>query len=71
MIPSLTPLIVDDMHEAGLSGKSGGVCPPKVNTADEVRWAFMRWVHKDYAKRTDMLAADALMATLKASFACK
>ena len=37
------------MREAGVTGKSGGVCLPKVNTADEVRWALMRWVHSDYA----------------------
>ena len=62
---------VDGMHQAGATGKAGGVCPPDVNTADEVRWAFMRWVHEDYSKRTAMLAADALTATLKESFACK
>ncbi len=62
---------VEAMHKVGATGKATGVCPPEVNTADEVRWAFMRWMHEDYAKRTAMPAADALMATLKASFACK
>lgn len=62
---------VDAMHEVGATGKAGGVCPPQVNTADEVRWAFMRWVHQDYSTRTAMSAADALMATLKAYFGCK
>ena len=55
--------------QTGETGKS--VCPPKLNTADEVRWAFMRWVHGSYSKRKAMPAADALMATLKESFACK
>ena len=62
---------VDAMYEVGATGKASGVCPPQVNTADEVRWAFMRWVHQDYSKRTAMPAADALMATLKAYFGCK
>lgn len=53
------------------AGKAAGVCPPDVNTADEVRWAFMRWVHQSYAKRTKMTAPDALMGTLSDHFACK
>ena len=45
--------------------KAGDGCPPDVNTTDEVRW-----VHGAYGARTAMSAADALMATLKAPFAC-
>ena len=50
---------------------ANGICAPDVNTADEVRWAFMRWVHESYSARTAMSAADAMLATLKTSFACK
>ena len=61
---------VDAMKEVGAVGEEQGVCPPEVNTADEVRWAFMRWVHEDYAARIRMPAADALLETLKHAFAC-
>ena len=47
-----------------------GICAPEQNTADEVRWAFMRWVHEDYSARIAMPASDALMATLRDRFAC-
>ena len=56
---------VDALKEVGAGGSE--VCPPAQNTADEVRWAYMRWVHADYATRTQMPAADALLATLKES----
>ena len=61
---------VDAMAEVGAIGEQSGTCPPTVNTADEVRWAYMRWVHADYTKRKSMPAADALLATLKDSFPC-
>ena len=61
---------VDAMAEVGAIGADSGVCPPTVNTADEVRWAYMRWVHADYTARKSMPAADALLATLKDSFPC-
>lgn len=47
-----------------------GICAPEQNTADEVRWAFMRWVHESYTKRTKMPAPEALMGALQASFPC-
>lgn len=37
--------------------RAGGVCPPEVNTADEVRWAFMRWVRGDQGNRTALPSA--------------
>ena len=61
---------VDAMNEVGATGAEPGICPPKVNTADEVRWAFMRWVHADYAARIRRPAADALLETLKMTFGC-
>ncbi len=61
---------VDALKVNGLAGPGTAVCPPPVNTADEVRWAFMRWVHRDYSSRKRMPAGEALMATLKESFPC-
>lgn len=46
------------------------VCPPERNTADEVRWAYMRWVHGDYGDRKDMPAGAAVLGTLRENFAC-
>lgn len=46
-------------------------CPPELNTPDEVRWAFMRWVHEDYTTHKDMGAGDALLAVLTQKFPCK
>ncbi len=62
---------VHALAKVGASGPGKEVCPPAVNTADEVRWAFMRWVHGAYTARGAMTAPDALMETLKASFPCK
>ena len=56
---------VDAMKVAGATGTESGICPPEVNTPDEVRW-----VHQDYAARIRMSAADALRETLKSAFAC-
>ena len=50
--------------------ESSGICAPDQNTADEVRWAFMRWVHASYSQRTKMPANEALFETLKENFAC-
>ena len=61
---------VDALAEVGATGSQTGICPPATNTADEVRWAFMRWVHADFTNRRAMPAADALLATLKDSFTC-
>ncbi|MEL7467525.1 MAG: Rap1a/Tai family immunity protein [Pseudomonadota bacterium] len=61
----------DAMMEVGQIGPETGICPPRLNTADEIRWAFMRWVHEDYSARLKLPAADAVLATLKASFPCE
>lgn len=52
-------------------GKRDGVClPPGGNRPDEVRWAFMRWSHRDFERRK-MHAAEGLLGTIKAHFPCK
>ena len=61
---------VDAMAEVGALGPEAGICLPETNVADEVRWAYMRWVHTSYTKHIAMPAADALLATLKESFPC-
>jgi len=49
----------------------GTVCAPELNTADEVRWAYMRWVHEDYSAHKSMTAGQALLATLRDKFKCE
>ena len=44
---------VDALKEVGATGAEAGVCPPEVNTAAEVRWAFMRWAHQCAHRRTE------------------
>ena len=59
-----------DALEATGAVEEEGICLPDQNAADEVRWAFMRWVHGNYSQRTKMLAATAVLETLKTSFPC-
>ena len=47
------------------------VCVPKVNTADEVRWAYMRWIHEDYSAHKSMTAGAAVLGTLRDKFPCQ
>lgn len=61
---------VDALEVTGGVGEENGICLPSENTADEVRWAFMRWVHQSFTKRKAMMAGEALMATLKENFPC-
>lgn len=61
---------VHALIEVDAIGPESGMCPPDINTADEVRWAFMRWVHADYSARIKMPAGDALKATLRDEFPC-
>ena len=62
--------IMGFVHALEVTGDST-VCAPKQNTADEVRWAYMRWVHEDYSGRKDMGAGAALLGTLREQFACQ
>ena len=61
---------VDALEVVGAVGEGTDICLPAQNIPDEVRWAFMRWVHGDFTKRKAMMAAEALMETLKANFPC-
>jgi len=58
------------LETTGMAGSGTEICPPDVNTADEVRWAYIRWIYGDFSDRKAMAASDALLATLKADFAC-
>jgi len=61
---------VEALTLAGGAGEGTEICVPDQNTEDEVRWAFMRWVHGSYSQRTKMSAAEAMLATLKDNFPC-
>lgn len=62
--------VVNALQAVGVAGTGTEICPPDLNTADEIRWAFTRWVHADYASRKAMPAAEAVLAVLRESFAC-
>ena len=47
------------------------ICVPPRNTADEVRWAYMRWVHEDYSAHKELPAGKALMGTRQDKFKCQ
>jgi hypothetical protein len=61
---------VEALKISGMAGTGTDICPPEVNTADEVRWAYIRWIYGDFGARRQMPAADAVLATLKDTFAC-
>jgi len=61
---------VDAYLLSDLSERDKVCLPPQNNRADEVRWAFMKWAHKNYEKR-NMPAALGLAETIKVRFACK
>ena len=61
---------VQALQVTGMAGEGTAICPPAVNMADEVRWAFTRWVHGSFTERTQMSAADALLSALKDEFPC-
>ena len=61
----------DSLVLAGLVGKEKGICLPEQNRADEVRWAFMRWVHESYSARRKLSAAEGLMAALQDKMPCE
>jgi len=61
--------ILGFIHALKETGDSS-VCAPELNTADEVRWAYMRWVHQDYSAHKGMTAGAALLGTLREKFKC-
>lgn len=54
-----------------LVAPAGTACPPAENTADEARWAFMRWIYGDYDARIAMPAGAALRDAMVEGFPCK
>ncbi len=60
-----------DAYLTTVAGGAGAVAclPPEGNRATEIRWAFMKWAHKNFDKR-GRPAAEGLMATLKDVFEC-
>ena len=61
---------VDALEATGVIGPETGICLPEQNIADEVRWAFMRWVHGDYSNRLKQMAANSLLETMQEAFPC-
>ena len=53
-----------------LSG-DGALCFPETNREDEIRRAYVRWVHKSFSKRGNMPVGEALRAALEDSFVCE
>lgn len=60
----------DALAVTGNLGPEQGICLPDVNRPDEMRWAYMRWVHEHYDRRRE-IAANGLMDALKDKFPCQ
>ncbi len=61
---------VQALEVTGMSGPGTDTCPPAINTADEVRWALIRWIYGDFSNRKAIPASQAVMGTLKETFPC-
>ena len=59
----------DALAITGQLGKARGICLPTQNRADEVRWAFVRWVNQHYGRRSEP-AAIGLLDALRDKFPC-
>ena len=46
-------------------------CFPEANRDDQIRRAYVRWVHKSFSKRGNMPVGTALLAALDEHFACE
>ena len=42
----------------------------EANREDEIRRAYVRWVHKSFSKRGNMPVGEALLAALEEHFGC-
>ena len=60
----------DALAITGNLGPGQGICLPDLNRPDEVRWAYMRWVHEHFDRRGEVAAAG-LMDALKDKFPCQ
>lgn len=52
------------------NGNDDNVCLPAQNRPDEVRWAFVKWAHKNFDERGKP-AAEGLLAAIKTEFICQ
>ena len=55
---------------AGGAVPEQGIWLPATNRPDEVRWAFMKWAHKNFDQR-EMPAAEGLLQVIKSEFPCQ
>lgn len=54
----------------GVADASVQYCFPDTNRDDEIRRAYVRWVHGSFSKRSKMPVGEALLAALAENFAC-
>lgn len=48
-----------------------GLCLPAANRDDQLRRAFVRWVHASFSARSKLRLGDAVLAALTETFACE
>lgn len=53
-----------------VSGAAEGLCFPETNRDDQLRRAFVRWVHTSFRTHSKMPVAEALLGAFDDSFAC-
>ena len=53
-----------------LTGDEGSLCFPEANRDDQLRRAFVRWVHGAFRDRSKMPVDEALLGALNDSFGC-
>jgi len=53
-----------------VSGAGGGYCIPESNRDDQLRRAFVRWVHSSFNTHSKMPVGEALFATFDEYFRC-
>ena len=49
--------------------KEAQKCLPALNRADEVRWSFMKWAHRNFSERHKP-AAVGLLETIRTEYKC-
>ena len=54
-----------------LTGGEGGLCFPTANRDDQLRRAFVRWVHGDFRERSVLPVGEAVLGALKDGFGCE
>ncbi len=53
-----------------MTDSGGTLCFPEANRDDQLRRAFVRWVHGAFRDRSKMPVAEALLGSLEDNFGC-